>query len=214
MTENTNTANNQTPKWLIALLLGLILVVGIQSVWLFNLANESQAQASGSEVTETRAGEPLPITNHKVGPVVWDPFAEMQRMREEMDRLFGQALNRFGESDQFAEFFDPGLISRPRIDVQEDGKSYIVTVDLPGVEGGKIETSLDERTLTVTAETEVVSEERDDESSSDTFVRRERHFGRFQRSIVFDKPVRSEGMRQSYEDGVLEIQLPKVDVEE
>jgi len=91
--------------------------------------------------------------------------------------------------------------------------AYTVTVDLPGVEVSKIETSLDGRTLTVSAETESVKEDTEKVEGDAEFIRRERHVGRFQRNIVFEKPVRAEGISQNLEEGVLKITVPKAKTE-
>lgn len=212
MSENHN---HSAPKWIIVLLVALTALVVLQAVWLYQVTRPERApepSAATSAVTKPNSPPVLAPAPpfQPFDPQDWDPFEEMRRMREEMDLLFGEALNRFSGSGRFEELFDPDFALRPRIDVEESEGAYIVTVDLPGVEASRIETELNDRTLTITAETEVVSETEEEGE----FIRRERHAGRFQRSIVFETPVEPEGMQQSFKDGVLEIHVPKAEVEE
>lgn len=202
---------NKTPrsqKWILALLVALVAIVAGQSIWLYKLSStDGPKEPAASELT----WEDTPDNQNWFAPPPalpdWDPFADMQRMRQEMDQLFGNVLNRFAHSPRFEDFFDSELSLSPRIDFEENDDYYHIKVDLPGVESSQVDVRIDGQTLTIEAETRIERETSD--ASGDKILRRERHEGRFVRHLVLDEPVEADGMEQSMENGVLEIRIPK-----
>lgn len=94
----------------------------------------------------------------------------------------------------------------PRADVHENDNTFVVQLDLPGVEKDNVKVKFEDDTL-------VVSGERKHESTADekNFHRVERVYGSFTRSISVPKDVDSEKISASFKNGVLEITLPKAD---
>ncbi|MGZ0707609.1 Hsp20/alpha crystallin family protein [Coraliomargarita sp. W4R53] len=137
-----------------------------------------------------------------------DPWADMQRMRGQIDRLFSETLGAVPNEGRFADLFDSGLLMNPKVDVSESKGAYEVTVDLPGVDDSQINVTLEDQTLTINATTRKESEQEEDNHGTKV-LRRERQEGQFQRSILFEHPVVSKEMTQKYEDGVLRIHVPK-----
>lgn len=132
----------------------------------------------------------------------WDPFKELNRIQQEMERLFRSSMNRFRT---FAPEMDFELRFAPEMDLTEDGTNYVVRFDLPGVDKSKISVRLEDRLLTVEGSTDESIEEK----SGARTIRRERRMGRFSRTITLPGPVQSEGMKANYENGVLTVIVPK-----
>lgn len=93
------------------------------------------------------------------------------------------------------------------LDVVDGEKGYRIHVDVPGIpkENVKINLSRD-NVLTLEGE-------RQDsvDRSEDGYIRRERFYGSFHRSIQLPDDVDTSSIRAKHADGVLDIELPKKD---
>ena len=104
----------------------------------------------------------------------------------------------------FIDFF--GTNNAPmelRTDISDKGDAFVLEADLPGFKKDDIKIDLENDRLTIKAERH--SEHEDNRNG---YVRRERHFGSFERS--FDvSGIDTSGIRANYTDGVLTLTLPK-----
>lgn len=222
-----NNKQLEVPVWLTSILVVLVILVGMQGFFLYRLTCDSAAvdevfvvNSEGSPPTQlapkSNPVDPLVPGGTSPLPAVpflqeldWDPFQEMQQMREQMDKLFGDAFNRFEQSDRFSDLFDIGLPVRPRIDLRETETAYHVTVEMPGADASTIETTLKDQTLRLTAVVDEESEESTEDENMGSILRRERWVNRFERSIHLPHPVDEAGMTTEFKDGILSIYLPK-----
>jgi HSP20 family protein len=114
--------------------------------------------------------------------------------------------------DFFQGFFRP-MIPRgngqvvPAMDVTERDKEYVVKTELPGVKKDDINVTLQNGMLTITAETKQESEEKE----KGRMIRRERRYGKYMRHLRLDNDVDEGKVKATYEDGVLELTLPKIE---
>ena len=136
-------------------------------------------------------------------PYTWDPIDELRRMQYRMSRLF----------EEFPEFIEASQLPAPReaaqvpyVDVIDREGDIVVTADLPGVNKDDIRISVRDSTLEVSAEKKV-REDREDEG----YLRRERGYSRFYRAIRLPTPVDEAQASASFNNGVLEITLPKAE---
>lgn len=122
----------------------------------------------------------------------YDPF----EMTEPLDTLF-------------RGFFRPVQVDKGmpqiRMDVKEDEKGYAVHADIPGVSKDDIHVTIDGNTVAISAEVKKNAEQKEGEK----VLRRERYFGRVSRSFVLEHEVDEAGATARYQDGVLELLLPK-----
>ena len=104
----------------------------------------------------------------------------------------------------FSDFF--GTNNAPmelRTDITDKGDSFVLEADLPGFKKDDIKIDLENDRLTIKAERR--SEHEDNKNGC---IRRERHFGSFERS--FDvSGIDTSGIKANYTDGVLTLTLPK-----
>lgn len=138
-------------------------------------------------------------------PNAWDPFAEMQRMQSQIDRIFGDAFNRFGQTPTFESLLAERPHS-PRFDLVDEGGRYAVTVDVPGADESEINVELNGQTLTVNATT---TQQQSESGESGNVIHQERRIGSFQRRIQLPDPVDGQSLNTRYENGVLTITLDK-----
>lgn len=110
--------------------------------------------------------------------------------------------------DNFArDFFGKSNASLPafRTDIQDKGESYLLEADLPGFNKEDITLDLKDNILTISASHQ---EQKEDKDEKDTYLRRERRWGSFQRS--FDVTgIDAANITAAYENGVLKLNLPK-----
>lgn len=117
-------------------------------------------------------------------------FAEMRGRVEQMlhDMGVGEGL---------------GVVWSPSVDVVRHGEEIVLRVDIPGVKPDEVKISVQDGVLTVSGEhEEKLSEE------EESFVRRERRYGAFSRSMTLPRGVQAEDIEATTEDGVLEVTIP------
>ena len=116
--------------------------------------------------------------------------------------------NIFDTFDNFArDFFRSSNTSLPafRTDIRDAGDRYVLEAELPGFRKEDISLDVKDGILTISAEHRESSDQKDDKG---TYIRRERRYGSFTRS--FDVTgVDEEHITASYNNGVLELSLPK-----
>jgi HSP20 family protein len=92
-----------------------------------------------------------------------------------------------------------------RMDVTENDKEYQVLADLPGVKKEDISITISGNQVAVSAE---VKHEKDVEKG-ETMLRGERYYGKVQRAFALGQEVDQATAQAKYNDGVLELTLPK-----
>jgi HSP20 family protein len=127
--------------------------------------------------------------------VRWEPFRELASFQSEMSRLMNGL------------FEGPGRVTQswvPALDVWETPTEVVYAFDLPGIPEDKISIEIKDDTLSVSAE-----RERTEETSEDGFYRFERRYGAFARAAGLPQGVDQDRISAHYENGVLEIRVPK-----
>jgi len=101
----------------------------------------------------------------------------------------------------------PAVPEAPQIklDIIEDDKAYRVKAEVPGVKKEDIKVSIDGNQVAITAESKKETEEKKGEA----VVRSERYYGKEYRVFTLDHDVDQEKADAKYEDGILELVLPK-----
>lgn len=92
----------------------------------------------------------------------------------------------------------------PRMDIAETQQSYLLTLELPGVAEEDVDVQWHEGVLTVRGEKKADATE-----EGRSWHRLERSFGAFQRSVTLPKEIDAEGIRATFGNGVLRIEVLK-----
>ncbi|TFV57130.1 Hsp20/alpha crystallin family protein [Geodermatophilus sp. DF01-2] len=120
----------------------------------------------------------------------YDPFAATSAAFRALDQLTGRT----------------GSTARPLsgmpMDAYRVGDSFVAHFDLPGVDPGSIDLSVEGTTLTVTAERSVPRLENAEWAIA------ERPFGSYTRQLVLGRSLDTDRLEASYHDGVLTISIP------
>lgn len=128
---------------------------------------------------------------------------EMERwMEESFARPFsGFRLMPFRH--MFQDLGTKGDIS-PSVDVFEEGNEVVVKAELPGMKRDEVDVRLSNNMLTISGEKRSEgSVERKD------FIRLERAYGSFSRTVRLPEGVKAEGVKAHFVDGVLEVRIPR-----
>jgi len=130
----------------------------------------------------------------------WDPFRDLASIQNELNGLFGRT---FVGGEQLGS--SAGATWVPPLDMFERNDKFVVAVELPGVEPGDVEVSVEDSTLTIKGHREFVYEDTTDES----FQRIERRYGAFSRTLTLPSTADVENVEASFDKGVLTVEVPK-----
>lgn len=128
-------------------------------------------------------------------------------------------LNNFLRDTLLSPMFSDPLkikkesIWRPAIEIKQTDKNYKVKVQLPGVKKEDIDVKFDNDFMTITAEICEEQEEKEEQEMNEKYHTSEFRYGRYQRTISFDKPIKSQEIKAKYENGILCINVPKQELE-
>lgn len=123
----------------------------------------------------------------------FDPWSSLQdEMRELFDRFSGD-LTPIGETN-----------FKPSINVQDKGKEYLVTAEIPGMSENDINITLEDDQLILQGEKR---NEFKDEGKG--FWKSEISYGSFYRAIPFSNDIDADKVSANYKDGVLKVTLAK-----
>lgn len=128
------------------------------------------------------------------------------KVKEDIDRLFDRMFSTpFGMEPLFPPF-DPSNEGTwmPVFDLAETDKEYVVRLEVPGIHRENLDIALRDNVLTITGKREVTQE-----GGGETYLWKEREFGRFVRTMRLPTAVVENKIEATYQDGVLVVHLPK-----
>jgi len=214
-------------KWLFALLAVLTVGMGVQTYYLIQVHEQletSEVQASevaqlddAGDATHDGQGATVP-SDPPSGLVPVDPLDRLGRAEDRVRRLFDDFYERFdaGFGDPWLD--RPTLLADgdsffmgntgqfgPRVDLQDRGDYYELTVDVPGSEETDVVVLTDGQVLVIEGTRDTTTEE----SQPGSYVRRERQFGHFERRLRIPEDADPSTLSHGLENGVLRVTLHK-----
>jgi HSP20 family protein len=133
--------------------------------------------------------------------VRWDPARELDVLQSDMNRLFDTFFQARGP--QRASGAGNGRWI-PAMDLTESEDQFVLRADLPGLTKDDVEIQVKDDVLTVSGERK--SRQQD---QGEGYYRVERSFGRFSRSLELPGGVDASAVSADFENGVLEVRIPK-----
>lgn len=128
-----------------------------------------------------------------------EPFRELISLRDAMDRLFEESFVRPWS------WFAP-LTETLAVDMYETKDNIVVKASVPGVKPEDIDVSVVGDTLTIKGQ---IKEE--EEVEKENYIRRERRYGSFCRTLSLPTAVNVDKASAEFENGVLKLTLPKAE---
>ena len=120
---------------------------------------------------------------------------ELRRMQHEVDRVF----NRYGTQSER---------TLPAVNAYAYSDEVLVTSELPGVTPDDIDIAIEGNTLGLT-----VTRKPDEAKDRHQFHRRERWYGKFNRTLTIPFQIDSEKVNARFSKGILYLTLPKAESE-
>ena len=127
--------------------------------------------------------------------IQWKPVDEVDRLRQEVDHLFGSFLS--GTESFFSRVY-------PAVNLSEKDNNLYLRAELPGVKPETLDISVVEGRVQIKGERKI-----DIEEQKTSYHRREREAGIFRRTIALPAKVDSGKVSASMKNGILTIILPK-----
>ncbi|MDY6876713.1 MAG: Hsp20/alpha crystallin family protein [Chloroflexota bacterium] len=133
--------------------------------------------------------------------VRWEPFNDLISLRDAMDRLFEASVVR-----PRGGWSAPVGIESLAVDMYETDEAIVVKMAIPGVKPENLDVSVAGDTLTIKGETKA-----EEEVQEENYIRRERRYGSFCRSLTIPLPVVPDKAGAGFENGILTLSLPKAE---
>jgi HSP20 family protein len=132
----------------------------------------------------------------------WQPISELVSLRDATDRLFEDSY--IGPRSGWSA---PGSAANLAINVYETKNEVVVKSALPGVKPEEVEVTITGNMLTISGESKEENEVKDKD-----YLRKERHFSSFTRSVTLPGGLKADQADASFENGVLTLKVPKSEV--
>lgn len=130
----------------------------------------------------------------------WNPMRDMFGLQQRMDRIMKDVFlpaQNFNREDTLWDW-------NPKVDIYDEDGHIVLKAELPGIDKKDIEVDVKDRILTLKGE-----RASDNEIKKDTYLQRERSFGKFERSFTLPVNVKAEDIKAVYKDGLLKVEIPK-----
>ncbi len=111
--------------------------------------------------------------------------------------------------DDIFDDFAPSKHNEMRCDIYEKDNKYHLEMDVPGFDKNDISVECNNGYVTITAEKKSENNEEDEDKN---FIRRERCYGKFQRSFNFGE-IDEENIKAEFKNGTLKLCIPKMTVD-
>lgn len=130
----------------------------------------------------------------------WNPVRNVFGLHHRMNHLFDEFFSPVsrGASDISVWDFDPV------VDIYDNDDALVIQAELPGLEKKDIVVDVKNNILTLSGE-----RSSDHEVNEEKYYRKERTFGRFERTFTLPIDVDPEKIDANYKNGVLKVVIPK-----
>lgn len=156
------------------------------------MSDDVQAKPQESVPVQTTPSQPS--ASRAIGPFEW--------LRHEVDQLIDDFGQRQGRLFDWPEIGFPHM---PSVDLDDCGKEFRLTAELPGFEPNEVKLELQDGSLRISALHEEKKEERSEQA-----LLRERRRGRVERLVPLPQAVDAVASKASMQNGVLNVTLPKL----
>jgi HSP20 family protein len=136
-----------------------------------------------------------------------DPWRSMKRVQREMNRMFGDLEDASSSNGTVSSKQDKDQsisLWRPKVDIKETEKDFLIHADLPGIKKEDIHMEVKDGVLSISGE-----RKQEKKTDTDKFHRVERSYGKFTRSFAVPSGVSEEQIAAKFDNGVLEVSIPK-----
>lgn len=136
---------------------------------------------------------------------------DLRRFEEVMSRIFGDILT--SSRGGIFPFIPMGsntvskMNRQPFVDVIETDKEIVATVEMPGLEKGDININITDERLEISTDSK-----HEEEKRGENYIYKEIRDRSYYRSIELPSSIDTNGAKASYNNGILEVKMPKKEV--
>ena len=130
----------------------------------------------------------------------WEPFREVARMQDELNRIFDDRYWKYRGNQE--ELSVGGFL--PPVDVYEDQEMLVLTAELPGIDPKDVDVRVENGVLTFKGERKMEKEDK-----KENYLRIERAYGAFSRSFTLPSSVDPDKVKAEFKHGLLRLNLQK-----
>ena len=127
-----------------------------------------------------------------------DQFNELDRMRRQMNRLFGDL--------SALPSFEPKAGVFPLVNITEDKENYYIRAELPGVDSKELDIQATANNISISGERKIAAE-----GEGVKYHRREREAGKFSRMVSIPSDVDTDKVSAELVNGILMLTIPKAE---
>ena len=132
--------------------------------------------------------------------VRFNPMRGLFSRGNRMSRIFDDFFFPTHGSDETMSLWN----WKPLVDIYDNDENIVITAELPGTNKEDIKVDVKDRVLTLKGERST-----ENEVKEDSYHRRDRAYGKFERAFTLPIEVDPETIQADYKDGVLKINIPK-----
>ncbi|MGW8302019.1 MAG: Hsp20/alpha crystallin family protein [Desulfobacterales bacterium] len=136
--------------------------------------------------------------------VKWDPFRDVATLQDRINRIFNESFGRTRDLDEEVSLYDWS----PPVDIYETGDGIVLKVELPGVNKDDVSVEVKDNVLILKGERLL-----DPKIKDEHYYRKERSFGKFNRSFSLQERIKPDLIKASFKDGVLTVAIPRPEEE-
>ena len=168
---------------------------------------KAQIQALQKRVEELEAREknkqtPRALPHHPFTQRGWDPFAQMQRMQEEMDALFSDAFSM--PTPGARGMFSTDMVFDQELDLKETDAAYEIRFNMSGLNKEKMDIQINKHSITVSGQ----YSEKHQEDNPGGVIQSQR-FGTFLKTIPLPVDADTASVKTEQQGDELVITMPK-----
>jgi len=134
----------------------------------------------------------------------WDPFRDVSALQDRINRIFNESFGRSRDFEDEVSLYD----WRPPVDIYETGEGIVLKIELPGVNKDDVSVEVKDNVLTIKGERLL-----DPAIKDESYYRKERSFGKFNRSFSLQELIKPDLIKASFKDGVLTVEIPRPEEE-
>jgi HSP20 family molecular chaperone IbpA len=134
----------------------------------------------------------------------WDPFAEMQRMQNDMNQFFSRAMTEFDMNQNFLSMRnEPGFSAS--MDVRDKGDHYEVHALLPGTDISSVKVTSEGNNALRLAVSQSKQQKKTDKNSTEAVT----EFGEYEQLVTLPGPAKTKEFKVDRKEHEVVVTVPK-----
>lgn len=126
----------------------------------------------------------------------WQPFSEIETIREQLDKLFEQRATATDNSQ---------AAWMPAMELVDAGDNFLLKAQLPGIDPKDIDVQVTREAISISGERRCQNTDK-----KPGYIRSEFRYGKFHRVLPLPVHIQNDSVQAEYKDGILTLNLPKV----